>query len=481
MFRTKLTTWIFLLFIVMAGFASCSQDDNNDPVIVEPSLKVSPALMEFDAEGETRGMQITSNIDWIVTGVPDWLSLSETASEGNMNIQVTAEANKQTENRAATLTITANDSDLFDEVQVTQEAAEAPEEEVEASIPSDNSGMRDISSVQLSDEMGIGWNLGNSLEAIGGETAWQNPVVTQKLIDSVKAAGFNTVRIPVAWSKFSNAENFTIKETWMNRVEEVANYVLSNDMYAIINIHWDGGWMQPTYEEQDYVNDRLEKMWQQIAIRFRDYDDKLLFAGTNEVMFGNDYGTPTKEYYTVQNSFNQTFVDAVRETGGRNHYRHLVVQGFNTNIDHTVNFAVIPEDVVEHRLFMEVHYYDPYNFTINEETSVYQWGEDAPKSEDWGNESYVDTQFQKVKDYFIDKGVGVIMGEFGAMKRDKVEGHEAYREYYIEYVTQAALEHGIVPIYWDNGNEDDLGFAIFDRETGAVLYPNLIDALISTE
>lgn len=207
-------------------------------------------------------------------------------------------------------------------------------------------------------------------------------------------------------------------------------------------------------------------MWQQIAIHFRDYDDKLLFAGTNEVMVEGDYGTPTEEYYTVQNSFNQTFVNTVRETGGKNHYRHLVVQGFNTNIDHTVNFVDIPEDVIDNRLFMEVHYYDPYNFTINEESTVYQWGEDAPDSEDWANESYVNEQFNRMNTNFIDNGVGVILGEYGAIMRAGVERHENYRKYYVEYITEAAIESGLVPFYWDNGDIDDLGFGLFNRSTG---------------
>ncbi|MEI8631952.1 cellulase family glycosylhydrolase [Vibrio sp. PP-XX7] len=96
---------------------------------------------------------------------------------------------------------------------------------------------------------------------------------------------------------------FVIKDSWMDRVEEVVNYALKDDLYVILNIHWDGGWMQPTNAKQEYVNNRLAIMWKQIATRFRDYDHRVLFAGTNEVMVDGDYGTPTYEYYTVQNSF----------------------------------------------------------------------------------------------------------------------------------------------------------------------------------
>lgn len=339
-----------------------------------------------------------------------------------------------------------------------------------------------MTSVELTQVMGVGWNLGNSLEAIGGETAWGNPLVTQQLINSVKAAGFDTLRVPVAWSKFSDEANFVIDSSWMARVEEVVNYALNADMYVIMNIHWDGGWMQPTYAQQNYVNNRLSIMWEQIATHFRDYDDRLLFAGTNEVMVEGDYGTPTEEYYTVQNSFNQTFVTTVRATGGRNATRHLVVQGFNTNIDHTVNFADIPVDTVADRLMMEVHYYDPYNFTLNENSNITQWGAiatDPNATETWANEAWVDTQFQRMKTNFVDQGIGVILGEYGVISRPNVANHEVYRTYWNEYITESAVRHGLVPVYWDNGYAGNAGMAIFDRNNGNQLYPAIIDAIVS--
>lgn len=341
-----------------------------------------------------------------------------------------------------------------------------------------------VTSVELTKLMGVGWNIGNSLDAVGGETNWGNPLITQQLIDSVKAAGFKTIRLPVAWSKFANEQNFVIQSAWMDRVEQVVNYALKADMYVVMNIHWDGGWMQPTAAQQTYVNNRLTIMWSQIATRFSNYDDRLLFAGTNEVMVDGDYGTPTAEYYTVQNSFNQTFVNTVRATGGKNATRHLVVQGFNTNIDHTVNFAKIPTDTVSNRLMMEVHYYDPYNFTLNTESNITQWGKNATNpsaTETWANESYTDAQFQKMKVNFVDKGVGVILGEYGVVSRTNVADHEAYRVYWNEYITKSAYTHGLVPVYWDNGYGGNGGMALFDRASGAQLYPNLIQAIVKAD
>jgi len=341
-----------------------------------------------------------------------------------------------------------------------------------------------MTSVELTEVMGIGWNLGNTLEAVGGETAWGNPEASQELIDAVKEAGFTNIRIPVAWSQFSDEANFVIDSAWMDRVEEVINYALNADMYIVMNMHWDGGWMQPTYDDQEYVNNRMSIMWEQIALRFQDYDYRLLFAGTNEVMVTGEYGTPTEENYTVQNGFNQVFVDTVRATGGLNEERHLVVQGYNTNIDHTVNFVEIPDDVVDDRLMMEVHYYDPYNFTLNESSDISQWGSiatDPNLTETWANEDYVDYQFQRMKENFIDQGYGVILGEYGVISRPNVPGHDTYRNYWNEYITQSAVNHGLVPMYWDNGYAGNGGFAIFDRFNGSQIEPELVDVLVSAD
>lgn len=355
------------------------------------------------------------------------------------------------------------------------------------SIAPDHSGMSELTSAEFSKDMVPGWNVGNSLEAIGGETAWGNPKITQELIDSVKDAGFRSVRIPVGWRKYSNEESFTIQTSWLDRVEEVVNYVLNAGMYAIINEHWDRGWIIPNYANQDTVITELTSMWEQIAIRFRDYDDHLLFAGTNEIMIEGDYGTPKKEYYTVQNSYNQAFVNAVRSTGGRNYYRYLLVQGFNTNIDYTDKFFVMPTDVEEKRLMVEVHYYDPYNFTLNSGSNITQWGRlatDSKKTETWANEAYADGQFKKMKTKFYDKGYAVILGEYGVVARldlgseELNDEFEMFRQYYIAYITNSLFEHGLVPVYWDNGYTGNDGMGLFDRSTGAQAYPNIINTII---
>ena len=325
--------------------------------------------------------------------------------------------------------------------------------------------------------MSPGLNLGNTLEAIPKETSWGNPVTTDAYFRAVRAAGFRSIRIPVAWSQYADAKH-TISPSWMAHVTDVARKATRAGLYAIVNVHWDGGWMQPTYAQRDAVNAKLAKFWTQIATSFRGFDDHLLLAGTNEVMVKGDYGPPTAEYAAVQNGFNQTFVSAVRATGGRNRTRWLVIQGFNTNVDHTLKFnAKLPVDPAKGRLMMEVHHYAPYNFTLNDKSDIWQWGAKAtdPKAtETWANEGYVDAQFEGMRRAFVDRGVPVILGEYAAGLKPKYPGMRPFRNEWDRYVTRSAHQHGLVPMYWDIGLESGL----FNRTTGAPQDPELIKILV---
>jgi aryl-phospho-beta-D-glucosidase BglC (GH1 family) len=334
-------------------------------------------------------------------------------------------------------------------------------------------GMRELSSVQLSKEMVPGINLGNTLEAIPNATAWGQPVPTQALMNGYKAAGFNSVRIPVAWSQYADA-NHNISPAWMAHVRQVVDLARNAGLYVMINVHWDGGWMDhPTFDRQAAINARLARFWAQIATTFKDYDDHLLLAGSNEVGMANTSGTPKPEWVAVQNSFNQTFVNTVRATGGNNARRHLVVQGYFTNIDITVASNTVPADSISHRLMMEVHYYDPYNFTLNGDSKVWQWGSiatDASATETWANEPWADAEFQKMKARFVDQGVAVIVGEYGAYQK-ATHPDTAYRNHWARYVTRSIVQHGLVPMWWDTG-------AVIDRSTGAVRQADLLDSIL---
>lgn len=319
-----------------------------------------------------------------------------------------------------------------------------------------------------------GMNFGNTLEAIPTQTSWGNPMPNEEFFSGVRKAGFQSIRIPVAWTQYSDSEN-NIDPKWMKHVTEVARMAQKADLYVMVNIHWDGGWLQPTVEKEAKATAKLSKFWTQIAENFKDFDDRLLLAGTNETGVEGQYTTPAAENAKIQNSFNQTFVNTVRATGGKNRNRLLVIQAYNTDIDTCLIFNTeMPSDVVKNRLLMEVHFYSPYNFTLNEKSEIWQWGKTAtdPKATDtWGNEDHVDEQFAKMKTAFIDKGIPVILGEYCAGMKDKFPGMNKYRLLWNEYVTESAVKHGMVPMLWDTGS-------IIDRNTGVPKDTELIGMII---
>lgn len=332
---------------------------------------------------------------------------------------------------------------------------------------------------QVAAQMQLGWNLGNTLEAQCGETAWGNPMVTQQFIDSVRAAGFNSIRIPAAWDCHADQSTMTIDAAWMARVKQVVDYAHGQGMYVILNIHWDGGWLEehPLYSHQQAVNQKQNAYWTQIATTFRNYNERLLFAGTNEVHA--DYGTPTTEHITVQQSYLQTFVNAVRATGGNNASRTLVVQTYNTNAWHGLNYFTMPTDTIANRMIVEIHHYDPYDFTLNPSGSCLYWGAPYPSQSacTWAQEAYHDDLFSQVRNKWIAQGVPVIIGEYGVATRPNLS--LPARQYYLEYVNRAAAANGIKTFYWDNGvnpNQTN-GFALFDRNSGAVIDQGALDAV----
>lgn len=336
--------------------------------------------------------------------------------------------------------------------------------------------MRAMSSLDLARQMSPGINLGNTLEAIPAETSWGNPPPDRKIMDAYKAAGFRSVRIPVAWSQYVDADD-RIQPAWMAHVRQVVDDARAAGLIAIVNIHWDGGWMdQPTYANQSVINARLARLWTQIADAFKDCDEGVLFAGTNEVMVANVWTPPTAENAAVQNGFNQVFVDAVRATGGHNATRHLVVQGFNTNIQHTLNWAVLPRDSADDRLMMEVHYYDPFDFTLDGKSKVWQWGSiatDPAATRPGFDEPWVEAKFRAMRDRFVDRGVPVIVGEYGAYPKRAFPAMTPYVHHWIRQVTTAMRRHGLVPMWWDTG-------ALFDRRTGAQKDPQTIRLIVES-
>jgi endoglucanase len=357
-------------------------------------------------------------------------------------------------------------------------------------IAPDMTGMSSTAT-QLAGHIKLGWNCGNTLEATGGETAWGNPVITDELIQLVKRNGFQAIRLPASWDQYADHSTAKIAASWLDRVKQVVQYCVSNDLYVIVNIHWDGGWLEEnvTPEKQEEVNARQKAYWEQIATHLRAFDEHLLFASANEP------NVRTSAQMEVLLSYHQTFINAVRSTGGRNAYRTLVVQGPNTDIETTSSLMTrMPTDAVPNRLMAEVHYYTPWNFTgLTQDQSwgnqFYYWGKgfhsttDTAHNATWGEEGTVDQLLSVMRQQFVDKGIPVVIGEFGAMRRDNLAGdalqlHLASRAYYLKYVTKRANANGLLPFYWDAGGLHNLGSGIFDRASNTVFDQQSLDALI---
>jgi aryl-phospho-beta-D-glucosidase BglC (GH1 family) len=332
-------------------------------------------------------------------------------------------------------------------------------------IAPDQSGMTSTAA-QLATHITLGYNIGNTMEAINGENGWGNPNITQALIDKVKASGFTAIRIPCEfnWSKVINQSTAQIDPNWLARVQQVVQYCVNDGMYVILNIHSDGGWLQDscTTAAQAAVNAKQKAFWEQIATQLRGFDEHLMFASANEPHVNDATAM------SVLLSYHQTFIDAVRVTGGRNRYRTLVVQGPNTDITQTNNLMnTMPSDWVPNKLMVEVHYYTPVNFCLQNvdypgNNMYYYWGSgyhttfDAAHNSLYGEESDENTWFGQMKTKFVNNGIPVVMGEFGAWKRglsgDALKYNAASVAYWNNYLVHNALNNGILPFLWDTGS-----------------------------
>jgi len=336
--------------------------------------------------------------------------------------------------------------------------------------------------VDIAGRIKLGWNAGNTLEAIGGETAWGNPLITQAQIDKIKALGFDAVRLPCSWDQYSDKTTAKITDTWLNRVKDIVQYCMNANLYVLLNIHWDGGWLENHVDaaSQDAVVAKQKAFWEQIATKLRDFDERLMFASANEP----DANSAAKA--DVLLVYHQTFVDAVRSTGGKNAYRTLVVQAPNTNIDLSNSiWKKMPTDTVPNRMMLEVHYYSPPNFAILSEDAswgkmFYYWGKDnhstiePDRNADWGEEDSVDQQMLSMKTGYTGKGIPVLLGEYGAPRRTTPKDlpkHNASVSFWHKYITQKALANGLLPFVWDIGQ-------IIDRNALTVKDQGTMDGLL---
>jgi endoglucanase len=472
---------LFLAILLTVAFVSACKED--DP---KPELSVSKNEVSIPGEGGSSEIIITSNDKWRISNPAGWVGVSQTTGDaGTTTVEVNAQANPADAIRSVVLTI-SSDNGQARRISVSQ--GPKPYEVVDlypsyntSPKPPDATGMASTP-VELAAKMHLGWNIGNTFEAPGGETGWGSPVITEDYIKFVKQQGFNAIRLPCAWDwhHIDNRNTAHIDENWMNRVKEVVDYCVKNDMYVLLNIHWDGGWLENncTPAKKDSVNAKQKAYWEQIATAMRDFDEHLLFASANEPNAGD------ATEMGVLLSYHQTFVNAVRSTGGRNTYRTLVLQGSSE----WISVETFPDDPIPNRIMYEEHNYTPFQFcALSEDVSwgnmAYYWGKDFQSTIDpdrnfkaeWGDENAQIAYFDKLEAEFIDKGIPILMGEYGAFRRSTPADlvmHNNAIDHWITFVTKQARSKGIVPFWWDIGG-------VLDRKNLTVKDQRTIDALIA--
>jgi endoglucanase len=357
--------------------------------------------------------------------------------------------------------------------------------------PPPNPGFRNISATQLVSEIGVGWNLGNSLDAhrrdnpvgyaatadINTLFTWR-PTPTRELIRGVKAAGFDSIRIPVTWYKVAqNNSSYTINPAWMARVKQVVDWAVAEDMYIILNTHHEypiyDGLVNRNGMDMAQSTAMVRELWRQIATEFRDYNEKLIFAGLNEPRDRNDstwYGNATLHGHI--NTLNQTFVTAVRNTGGNNANRILMVPAYAASGQRWNNQSPfdgfrVPNDTVSGKLVLAVHRYEPNSFTL---------------SGPGGN--WTEQQVRSALNMISTEGgqrhnLPIILSEWGATNNNNEAARAAYSEFYV----RTAHGLGMKTFLWDNGSTGSNGaehHGYFDRGTGAVRpgHQSIIDGIM---
>jgi len=352
------------------------------------------------------------------------------------------------------------------------------------------------------EDIKIGINLGNTLDAVDTwtnrnnpisiETAWGNVRANQAHFDGVKAQGFDIIRIPVTWTgHIGPAPDYRLEEAWLRRVTEVVNMAHNAGLNAVINIHHDGhhdhgGWLLidkalSNRRNNDQITDQFEKVWRQIAEYFVNYGDWLMFEGFNEIHTG-DWGTGTSAQYRVINDWNQRFTNTVRATGGNNAQRYLIYNGYNTHhsIANSSSAFRLPQDSAANRQIVSFHYYEPNDFVLQVKNHIW------PNSSHGGRRQDLTAIFGRMKTRFIDNNIPVIIGENGPFRYMNYKGNTGYkaanvemarrnRLEYVDHLYTSARANGLVPFFWENGTLDNQyavegDGSLFDRNSGQ---PNL--------
>jgi len=341
--------------------------------------------------------------------------------------------------------------------------------------------MRGLTAQELVAEIGPGWNLGNTFDAEGGETAWGNPKTTKAMIDAIAQKGFECIRIPVTWYQYvGDAPKYQIDERWLQRVEQVVDYALANDMYVIINTHHETSWIKPNKKYIDATEEVFVLLWEQIATHFKEYGDHLIFEGLNEPRVKgspNEWTGGTREGRDAVNRLNQAFIETVRKTGGNNEKRLLLLTTYAAaTASMALETTYIPEDAC---VGYSLHAYIPFDFTFESANGYAIW--DSEK-----NRKHLETFFARIDKYLISKNIPVIITEYGAVVKD-MQGEDANGEKnnaevikWVNDYLDIAKQYGVPCVWWDNGqykSGNEL-FGIFNRQALTWYREDVADALV---
>ncbi len=461
-------------FAVLLSFSSCGNKSESVPEVT--AVEISS---EMTSKSETTNEATTT-----VTTETEVSTTAATTAETTITTSATEEATTtaaittETTTTFATTTTTTAASAVT--TAATTTSADTTKATTAATTSAKDTNRKNPSSTKLSDmttmeivkDMGIGINLGNTYESFGEwlkqwgdgtpesyETAWGSPVITEKMIKGYADEGFGVLRVPVAWSNLMG-DNYTISKEYADEIIEVVDWALKYDLYVIINLHYDGGWMENFPTDKENCMKKYKHIWEQVSDIFKDYDERLIFESQNEELgwssVWNPYGgTEGKaESYALVNEINQVFVDIIRSSGGNNKNRHLLISGYNTGINWTCDSLFEMPDDPSGRCAVSVHYYTPSTFAILTEDT--DWGKAAST---WGTAAEFDeliTNMDMLEKSFVDKGIPVIIGEYGCPTLNK--DPESVR-LFISSVCKEAYTRDMCPVLWSVTGEH------YDRST----------------
>ncbi len=478
LFLRRIIVFVLILAIVVMTLGACSQKEDPDKKtetaqIVDDSSSVTPVASEDSSETDKDENKKQEDIADDLSENDNGLSDNEKISEAEAPESNTEESDKN--------------------YQEVKKESDIKVSDVPQVVHEDDDTEELTGALAFVRKLRLGWNLGNTMDATNSmttganlnlESSWSGIKTTPEMIDTIKEAGFKSVRIPVSWHNHVD-KDYNIAAPWLARVKTIVDYVISRDMYCIINIHHDNQkeYIYPTTDYLEQSKNYVKRIWEQVGETFKDYDDHLIFESLNEPRL---VGT-TNEWYLSDNEMchdavrcinelNQVFVDTIRSQDGNNADRYLLVPGYAAQWGAaTDDEFVIPQDSADNKILIECHAYSPENFCLTaptESNSTNLFNEFNN-----GSTSGINQMMFKLKKAFIDKGIGVVIDEFGS--RDK-DGNTADRANHAGFYVKKAREFGITCFLWDNNLFTGSGerFGLLDRKSNTIRYPEIMQALV---